>query len=83
MKELRYGARVLVRAAMAGVDEVTFVEPMAGVVRRPRRCDDGAWVQLDAMLADAEAAAQPFRDNDPSDDRRTHVLTYPEFCDER
>ena len=47
-----------------------------GRVERPRRCDDGAWVALDARQADY--AVHPFPASDP---RGVHVLAFPEDCD--
>jgi|WetSurMetagenome_2_1015567.scaffolds.fasta_scaffold269708_2 hypothetical protein len=48
--------------------------PLPGTVVRIRS-DGGAWVRLDARLADE--TLHPFPDDDP---RANHVLTYPKWC---
>lgn len=45
-----------------------------GVVRRLRRCDNGAWVEMHENLPEDLCS---FPQEDP---RRNHILLYPEDC---
>jgi hypothetical protein len=69
------GQRVTVHAA-ASPDGANGNIPggACGTVVRLRRCDDGAWIELDTPAHDD---VHPFPADDP---RARHVLAYPEDC---
>jgi len=68
--------RVLI-VAERGASGMVPVFGLMGTVKRLRRADDGAWVELDdrSKIADVH----PFPEDDAT--RGKHVLTYPEWCD--
>lgn len=78
MKRFRGGERVIVKA----VGDYVRIEipPTHGTVGRLRMRDNGAWVELDRRVPD-EFEAHPFCADDPRG-RGTHVLAYPEDCEE-
>lgn len=75
MVRFKDGQRVLVKAV--GQYERIEIPPTLGTVRRLRRADVGAWVELDSMPDDNLRSF-------PADDaggRGNHVLAYPEDCE--
>jgi hypothetical protein len=68
LRRLDVGQRVFVLA-----DEGDSWIGIWGTVRRLRRLDDGAWVELDRRHEFC-----PFPASDPT--RSKHVLTYPNRC---
>jgi hypothetical protein len=73
MRRFKLKERVFVRRAANGL-----VVNASGVVARLRSVDYGAWIQLDARHPEDEV--HPFPADTP-DERRTHVLAWPEDCD--
>lgn len=80
MRSFTLGARVKVRRAVLAGDSSrsALLFGRSGTVTRLRHRDEGAFVALDARYS---SAAVHFFHN-PKDSRYTHVLTYPEWCDE-
>ena len=46
-----------------------------GTVARQRRCDEGAWINIDENLPSSHIAFP-----DPDDSRHRHILLYPDEC---
>ena len=75
MTRLKLGQRVTVWACEAiPVGVLHLGRPQSGTVVRLRRCDCGAWVELDER---ADQCVHPFP---PDDNRGRHVLTFPVWC---
>jgi hypothetical protein len=72
MKKFKPGQRVFVKQTETGVP----VNAM-GTVRRMRRADDGAWIDLDERSP--IEGAHPFFEDDVN--RSRHVMAYPDDCE--
>jgi hypothetical protein len=77
MERFERGQRVLVRRC-DHMGQPVFLGGAPGTVYKPRRNDDGAWIELDARSPTLNA--HPFPEDDPGD-RGRHVLAFPGDCD--
>jgi hypothetical protein len=75
VKSFKLGQRVAVSVCETHGEHVCLSKKQPGSVVRLRRCDAGAWVNLDERITEG---AHPFP---AGDHRENHVLTYPEFCE--
>ena len=82
MKRFKINQRITIVDPMAeclGRGDGTMLKGRTGIVRRLRRCDDGAWVSIDGDPLPAVLRSFPA---DDEAGRGQHIILFPEECEQ-